>query len=299
MQRSAAAPRQDERNHGPNGAAGLGHKSPSLGEQQSNGAVSNSPGTNIEYSFDEPAEGQACRSAADPTPNSGKHPPPPLLAELEDLAVVSRLDSAMDQIEALGHATRQQAQSEQHGTELNNTAADTDLDGLLSPMSLLSHGPSVEPWSEADAHCGDGASHSGEWATPGLEDRAAEGRPKLWPAWDMQGGGHMPDEAQAGSWPGLEAKCLMQDGDAQQQEEEQQQLREAPGKAGKDRAGTGTAAGDALLAAFAAGAGADGPIELDTSMLYSPASTSGQHSNAAEPPEPQQSSPPDTVTCPL
>ena len=49
---------------------------------------------------------------------------------------------------------------------------------------------------------------------------------------------------------------------------------------------TGTAAGDALLAALAGGAGGDGPIELDTALLYSPVSTADNASRTPAASEP-------------
>ena len=279
------------------GGADSSHSSPSHDDKDSEDSTS--PGGHVEYSFDQPAEAQSAHGS------QLKRPAASVSAGLDELAVTSRLDSAMDQALLMGHHELQALPEQQHGgLRTDGTARRSDPDGLLSPLSLISHGPSLEHGSAAGALCGRTADHDGsEWALSELRDLAqgnhghatAPQASEMWPG--RESGDPQqdpaPEAAGVGSWPGLEDRRLTEEGsacDARQQQEEQ--VGDGGSRSG---AWAGTAAGDALLAAMAAVADAEGPIELDTAMLYSPVSTDGQLSNTPAPPEPAPSPSPHKV----
>lgn len=283
------------------GGADSGDSSPSPTEQDSDGGASNSPGAKVEYSFDQPQDAQAAHDS------HLKRPAAFVSAGLDELAVTSRLDSAMDQAALMGRHSRLQALREQQhgGPQVDSTARHPDSDGLLSPLSLISHGPGLEPGSAAGTLAERDASHSDEWAFPELENLAKGDRchartpdgSDLWPACDsgVAPEGAAPRAAGEDIWLGLDDGRLTETGNASGVEQQQEQDPDHDG--GRD-AWAGTAAGDALLAAMAAGADADGPIELDTFMLYSPISTADQLSNGPEPPEAATDTSPDEVRVP-
>ena len=206
-------------------------------------------------------------------------------------------------------------------------------DDLLSPLSLPSTGTSQQAELPAEAGAaadsaepswGDLFSPADErpqrqdWVLAGAVQHAfgeEEGEedlapPAQWPAWDAQhaapgSAAEHADSLPEDPWPGGELGPMAQHhqseedvaaspGDDSELEgmvwRPVNQSRHGSGAGGPRR---GRAAGDALLAALAGGAGVDGPIELDTCMLYSPASTSGHTPDEAAGTPPAESRPRD------